>query len=223
MTANWSRNGHAVGFSKEMALRDCPWCGLKHAQMNVAFHNSVAQHLQPGKPVRTYSLLTCPECAGPIVIETPDPQGASEVLRTVPEDPNVVEIRHLPPDVERFYLGAVRIMRAGEPEAAAVQLRRTIESAVTKFEIEPFPLVKAVKQLIQQNFITKQFGEALDHVRRLGNLGAHAGDEILGEDEVRAALDFTTQLLRNLFEIPGDLALMLAGDADAEEETGAEA
>jgi hypothetical protein len=41
----------------------------------------------------------------------------------------------------------------------------------------------------------------LDHVRKLGNVGAHASDEIVDE----ASLRFTTQVLRDLFEVPAEL------------------
>lgn len=46
----------------------------------------------------------------------------------------------------------------------------------------------------------------MDIIRRLGNLGAHATDERVDEASARRALRFTTQVLKNLFEIPGELA-----------------
>jgi len=41
--------------------------------------------------------------------------------------------------------------------------------------------------------------------RKVGNQGAHHTDERLEAPEVERALRFTTQVLRNLFEVPGEL------------------
>jgi hypothetical protein len=94
-----------------------------------------------------------------------------------------------------------------------VQLRRTLEAAANEFEIEPSPLVKAVQTMIDQGLVTRQFAGVLDHVRRLGNLGAHASDVEISVEEAERALSFTTQVLRNLFEIPAQLE----GPPDASE------
>jgi hypothetical protein len=42
-------------------------------------------------------------------------------------------------------------------------------------------------------------------VRRIGNVGAHAADERIDGDTAFRVLRFTTQALRNLFEIPKEL------------------
>jgi hypothetical protein len=71
--------------------------------------------------------------------------------------------------------------------------------------MEETRLVAAIRQLHEKGLVTQQFTQVLDHVRKLGNLGAHAADEPVSPDEARLALDFTTQVLRNLFEIPAEL------------------
>lgn len=48
----------------------------------------------------------------------------------------------------------------------------------------------------------------MHHVRKVGNLGAPASDEHVSEDEAGQIMAFITQLLRNLFEIPGELKLL---------------
>jgi hypothetical protein len=68
-------------------------------------------------------------------------------------------------------------MDASLPDAAAVQLRRTLEAAAAHFGQTNGPLVRRVQGLITEGLITKTFGEVLNEVRRLGNLGAHATDE----------------------------------------------
>jgi Domain of unknown function (DUF4145) len=68
--------------------------------------------------------------------------------------------------------------------------------------------VKSIETLIEEGLVTKQFGDALNHIRAVGNAGAHATDERVDDVKATQALGFTTQLLRNLFEVPGDLRLI---------------
>jgi hypothetical protein len=64
---------------------------------------------------------------------------------------------------------------------------------------------------------TTDFAKVLDHVRVVGNVGAHASDEHVDEQAARRALRFTTQVLRNLFEIPEELRAIDEQAADATE------
>lgn len=88
-----------------------------------------------------------------------------------------------------------------QPFSSARPLRRrrgTSGSPTDRF-------VARIEKLIEGGLITKQFGDVLDHVRKLGNVGAHASDELVDEASAKKALGFTTQVLRNLFEIPTEL------------------
>lgn len=96
-----------------------------------------------------------------------------------------------------------------------------LEAAAAHFEeleIKPSdPLVARVEKMIDAGPITKRFGEVLDRVRKVGNVGAHPSEEEITEIEVKKALRFTTQVLRNLFEIPRELAAEDTGEDDAEQ------
>lgn len=165
------------------------------------------------KTTRTWTVVFCPWCAGAIMIET-NAQNASppEELTVVPTEPHDLTVDHLPDDVRAYYSDAIRVMDAGVPDAAAVQLRRTLEAAAQHFDVKPFPLDKAVKELIGEQLITSQFGEVLHAVRKVGNMGAHASDDRVDEETARRVLRFTTQVLRNLFEIPAELEQLRAED-----------
>jgi hypothetical protein len=143
------------------------------------------------------------------------------VKQSVPESGHArYTVGHLPDDVERFFTAAIQVMDAGVPDAAAVQLRRTLEAAAAHKGIRERTLVQSVRVMIDQGLVTKDFGHALTHVRKIGNLGAHYTDEVLSGDEVERALRFTTQFLRNVFEVPGELAELqrqeAGGDGDAQ-------
>jgi Domain of unknown function (DUF4145) len=141
-----------------------------------------------------------------VAIETNGPHEAHAlVLKIFPEAGAEVSVEHLPPDVEGYYSDAIRVLEAGVPDAAAVQLRRTLEAAAAHFGITSGPLIKRIEGLIEKGLITKGFGDVLSHVRKVGNVGAHAGEEKVDEATAQRALRFTTQVLRNLFEIPEEL------------------
>ncbi|MEV3849648.1 DUF4145 domain-containing protein [Streptomyces microflavus] len=124
----------------------------------------------------------------------------------VPKGPDgATSIDHLPEDVERYYSDAIRVLGVGVPDAAAVQLRRTLEAAAAHFSIRERVLMKSIEKLIADGHVTQSFAPVLHHIRAIGNVGAHASDERVDHEAAQRALRFTTQLLRNLFEVPGEL------------------
>jgi hypothetical protein len=116
-----------------------------------------------------------------------------------------MQVKHLPRDVETFYVAAQKVLDAGVPDAAAVELRKTLEAAAAHHGVREKVLVRSIERLIELGLVTKQFGEVLDRVRQVGNVGAHASDESVDQATAEQALMFTMQVLRNLFEIPGEL------------------
>jgi hypothetical protein len=194
-----------VPFDPTMSFRDCPWCGLRDAQFIV--HEAMIQATPRSGRIREWSVMSCPRCAGIVVIETGVVAGSAVVLSELPEsDRSRHGVNHLPADVERYYTTAIRVLDAGVPEAAAVQLRRTLEAAAAAKGVTQGQLVARIRHLISGGLITAEFGQVLDHIRKVGNVGAHAGDEEVDEATARRAMLFTTQVLRNLFEIPAELA-----------------
>lgn len=201
-------------WSEGMQYRDCGWCGLKHAQMKVMVQN--AQVASASAPQREYSIVSCPECGGITVIETvpnvPVEKGSE------PSDPNAANtIQGMPENVERYYRDATRALRANIPDAAAVSLRRTLEAAAADNGADKGVLVKRIQRLIDEGHVTKSFGPVLHQIRQVGNVGAHAGDEMLDEGTVQRALRFTTALLRNLYEVPAELAAIEAESPASDE------
>jgi hypothetical protein len=194
-----------MGFDQSWAFRDCPWCGLRDAQMTVRMQNAPFASNDQAK-VRHWAVLSCPRCCGFIALETNEPGASPEILKQFPEAGAEVNVAHLPPDVEGNYRDAIRVLEAGVPGAAAVQLRRTLEAAASHYGVTSGPLVQRIEKLIEAGNITTQFGDVLHHIRDVGNVGAHATDVNVDEETARRALRFTTQILRNLFEIPAELS-----------------
>ena len=199
----------------EARFRDCPWCGTRSVAMIQHWSNVVP--MSSGS-TRCWAVLGCPRCGGLVCLEvrllqgdlpqgnSPAPTLQIEELTSVPEDEQRrYRVEHLPEDVERYFSTAQRVIEAGVPDAAAVQLRRTLEAAAAHKNVKKSRLLDSIKELVDKGYITKDFSSVLDHVRKIGNLGAHHTDEQLSDDEMERVLRFTTQVLRNLFEVPGEL------------------
>jgi hypothetical protein len=167
-------------------------------------------------------MLLCPRCAGATLIETNGPGSAQKnIHRVYPEDRHAaLEVEHLPPKVANHYRKARRALDAGLPDSVAVELRRTLEAAADDVGVkaEHAPLASAIEKMMEEGLVAKPFGEVLNHVRVVGNAGAHASDTEVTDEEARRALRFTTQVLRNLFEIPGELRAITeeTNDRDAD-------
>lgn len=194
-----------MGFHEQMGMRTCGHCGLL-AQM----HEVATNYL--GRAPRAfgdsyYSFLECRGCGGFIILEHSAPGvGNFSENQIYPDGGGTSEgIKHLPEDVAKYLKKARRVLQAGVPDSAAVQLRRTLEAAAAHFGVKERVLVRSISELIEQGMVTKQFANALHHVRDVGNQGAHAGDEDIDAETAEQALSFTVQLLRNLFEVPGEL------------------
>lgn len=200
---------------QELLYRDCPWCGVKSIAMTAKWAEAGVGTAHGA--ARSWGVMTCPRCGGLVAVEVSVDgnftQGSSihlgrsvKELQSVPESGHRrFRVEHLPENVARFFDDAVRVMDAGVPDAAAVQLRRTLEATAAHKGIRNRTLVQSVQDMISEGLVTKDFGDVLTHVRKLGNLGAHYSDEVLTEAEVLRALRFTTQFLRNVFEVPGEL------------------
>ena len=95
-------------------------------------------------------------------------------------------------------------------------MRKTLEAAAANKGVEGTNLAASVTKLLDQGYITKDFKGLLTHIRQIGNAGAHATSVQLTVPQVERSMRFTTQVLRNLFEVPGELAELEKETLDAE-------
>lgn len=199
-----------MSYSAEFLYMDCPWCSTKNIAMNK--HGNTTNVATSGSANRQWTFSSCPRCGGAVLIET-TVDNLPILIQTVPQaNQNNANIKHLPTDVASYYTNAITALNAGIPSSSAVELRRTLEAAAKHQGVEEKTLVKAVHKLVEMGLVTKSFESVLSHVRKIGNQGAHASDEQLSEHEVRSAMEFTTQILRNLFEVPEELKLIQSTD-----------
>lgn len=176
---------------------------------------------------RSWAAFACPRCGAITTVELNIIDSRTNVLgpnmtigstaevvelQTVPADEHErYRVDHLPEDVATFLSGSIRVLDAGVPDAAAVQLRKTLEAAAAHRDIKERTLVASIEKLIENGLVTRDFGKAVHRIRKIGNIGAHYTDERISREEAEQALRFTVQVLRNLFEVPGELEQIEAG------------
>jgi hypothetical protein len=202
-----------MAWSDELRYRTCPWCNTKDIAMTVHHGTLVVQTAKNTR--REWSWMSCPRCGAVVSVETPT-GGSSAELTVVPNSKTEVDIKYLPEDVAEYYGNAIQVLEAGVGSSAAVELRRTVEAAAKRYNVEKRTLVEAINELVAQGLITKRFGDAVSVIRKIGNQGAHASDQKLTDEEVHLALRFTTQMLKNLFEVPGELDLIESDESSSD-------
>jgi Domain of unknown function (DUF4145) len=211
-----------------LQFRSCGWCGVGLVGMRALWSDSHVASTDEDR--RSWATYACPRCGGVTLVEVRivtqrqnvigpsiaiEDQNEVVELQALPTDGHQrYKVGHLPEDVARFLADAVRVLDSGVPDAAAVQLRRTLEAAAAHHDIRRRNLVASIQELMSQGKITQDFGEALDYIRKIGNIGAHYTDSRLSRVEAEQALRFTVQFLRNLFEVPGELKALRAEEPD---------
>lgn len=198
-----------MGFNPEWAFRDCPWCHAHDTHMPTvgAFTTS-----RVSKSPRSWSAMSCSRCGGIVILEYNDVPGMPSQLlgEFPPTEDHRTKVESLPDDVSDYYANAIKALQVGLYDASGVELRKTLEAATGHKGATTGQLYKRVEKLIEEKQVTQVFAPALGYIRKIGNVGAHAGEERLSESEVRQAMTFTTILLKNLFEIPAQIEALEA-------------
>jgi hypothetical protein len=200
----------------ETTYRNCGYCRTVSVAMAVEWSSRYVK--DAAGVIHPQAAMSCPRCGRITLVNfeltsrTGDGKStlnpADEVVEvgSLPSSDDLgVNVKHLPDDIKQFFQTAQRALLAGIPDAAAVQLRKTLEAAAAAKGIQEKNLFGSVTKLLDGNYLTQDFSGVLDHVRRIGNIGAHYTDTVLTAAEVERSLRFTTQVLRNLFEVPGEL------------------
>lgn len=151
----------------------------------------------------------CPNCAGYTLSvygweDSMSPEEAvTRVIYPQPRDASA-----LPPRVEVEYEKAQRV-RAIDPDYFAVGIRRTLEAVCEERGIprqnSRDSLYARLQRLAKAGSLPDTFIGMADHLKDLGNLGAHPGEIALDRDDVEVAADFMEAILEYLYRAPGQL------------------
>jgi hypothetical protein len=131
-------------------------------------------------------------------------------------------VAHLPASVSSIWGEAGIVFGIGAYRMAVVACGRTLEQAAIEREIEAKTLQKRIEKMQEDGLITREFRGAMDYVRVIRNVGAHAGQEV-SRDTADGTMRFTQQTLRLLFEVPGELRRLMGHPPEAGEDLDAAA
>jgi hypothetical protein len=124
-----------MAWATGMAMRTCGHCGLRRAQMTVVIGGVQSNRI--GRPPLFHTVLQCPDCGRLTIRQHNGPnQHPAQIIDVYPMDEDMaLDVKHLPEGVAQYYKDAQGVLNAGYPDAAAVQLRRTLEAAVAHFDV----------------------------------------------------------------------------------------
>lgn len=193
----------------------CPHCGANPA----AFQQVREPVKVPGRDggERRWRLTVCPACGGGVAFES-SPDGVDRYIRHTPEAvASEWQVEHLDDAVARDWGEAIRVYKVQAFEAAVVMCGRTLEAGADKLGIEGRTLQARINKMLDADLITTSFQEAMDYVRVIRNVGAHAGQPV-SPATAEGTMRFTLQALRLLFEVPGELQRLTTTPEELQEE-----
>ena len=125
------------------------------------------------------------------------------IMAEYPEAQVIEAPRHLPENIESFYLQAVKSLKSGNYDAAAMMSRKVLESAVKKLNPSASSnLYKKIEALHGSGKITDDLKEWAHIIREDGNEAVHE-DAIASEEFANELISFTELFLMYTFTMPG--------------------
>ena len=193
-------------------------CG--HCRFEGALDRKVAQAIerdvvldQYGNEAGEWSTVMevhqCPNCAGYTLSSYgwEDSMSPDEIVTQIIY-PKLRDASALPATVAVEYTKAQRV-RGIDADYFAVGIRRTLEAVCTERGVprqnNRDSLYARLERLAQAGGLPDTFVEMADHLRDLGNLGAHPGDFAVDKDDVDVAAEFMEAILEYLYRAPRQL------------------
>lgn len=113
----------------------------------------------------------------------------------------------VPADIAGAYSEAFLCLSAGCPRAAVVMARRTLEAITVDKGQTTGNLASRLSNLSNNGVLHPSLTEWIKEVRLIGNTGAHFDPlQEVSKEDARQLLNFIHELLKYLYELPGELA-----------------
>lgn len=160
----------------------------------------------------------CSLCAAPGVLRAyvtgPDEHDDPEQLYPLAPDRSR---KDLPTLVAESYREARVCAYAGAHIATAVMVRRTLEAVTRTFDIGAKTLNAGLRAMREQGVISEELLKWGDHLRFLGNTGAHPREgEVVSAQDAQDALQFLDAIIETIYVLRPKFAEMMARRAGSE-------
>lgn len=155
--------------------------------------------------------LRCPVCYGGTVLAARPTYGPQRNVyyEQHPMRLPLEDIKHLPAEVEHAYRDARRCFSVSAYGATETLCRKLLAHAATDKGAAPgLTFVQYVEHLESEGLITSPMKGWADLIRKHGNSAVHDLEEV-DQQRAKATLEFTAQLLRIAYEMPGMAAAYL--------------
>lgn len=189
--------GFVWNYAQELAAQKftCGYCGEKMASSRgypcVAATGSVS--------VLHALVMICVECNCPTLLRLGD---GGKIVSQVPGSLPGSELRNLPPSIEPLYREARKSFSAGAHTAVVLLCRKILlHVAAQEGATDLSKFVKCIEFLDAEGHIPARGRGWVDYIRQRGNEANHE-IIVMQEEDARAMLLLSEQLLRNIYELP---------------------
>jgi len=157
---------------------------------------------EDGLHMARYSMAFCPSCGGVFlhVAATSEPSGHVHEAMLFPAAGHR-GIPGLPEPVRRTYGSAQSCFETGNFEPCVVMCRKCIEAMCVSFGVESGRLVDRLRELRDSGRLETRLFEWADHLRLVGNDGAHDSDGRISKQDAADSLDFVEAILLYTFTL----------------------
>ncbi len=134
----------------------------------------------------------------------------SEPEQLYPEPPDR-ERKDLPPLVSESYREARVCAHTGAHIATAVMVRRTLEAVTRAFDPAAKTLHAGLRAMREQGVISDELFTWGEHLRFLGNIGAHPREgEAVSDQDAADAMQFLEAIVETIYVLRPKFAAMMA-------------
>ncbi len=123
--------------------------------------------------------------------------------------PGKTPLTNLPESIEKAFRAALKAQDI-EPNACAVAAGRTLEAVCNYEQIKPGRLADRLKILANSDRMPKTVAEMANQLKQLRNLGAHADDDEITEEDVPIIIGFLEAILEYLYVAPAKIETLRA-------------
>jgi Domain of unknown function (DUF4145) len=123
--------------------------------------------------------------------------------------PGKTPLTNLPSTIEKAYRAALKVQDI-EPNACAVLIGRTLEAVCNHEQVKRGVLADRLKLLAASERFPRTLSEMAEQLKQLRNLGAHADDDEITEEDVPIIIGFLEIILEYLYVAPAKIAAVQA-------------
>lgn len=199
----------------------CFHCGNRVPLQKIAEHHGqeLFEHIEDQRYSEDfeYHLYQCPTCRGITIYgdftEYPRARDSSykriypEGSRLLPEKHKIASTECVPEKVIRLYEQSWPLRHIA-PGAFAVQVRKALEHICNDQGATGKALVEKLKDLAARQTFPGHFGEMTDLMRKIGNLGAHAGEDEIDYWDAELLDEFFRSVVEYVYITPSRIKRM---------------